>query len=473
MALYAGTPSPEQIDHMRTQVPKQEQGRMSADMLVLSRANKSSRNFNYVVNQLAAGQQPDPDILTQVGYLFRTTAVYGSGKFGMADWHKVKQHYPDFARPFAAEMFTCFMLRHASLELAEYLARVKSPKSAVPLNPEIRRYFGIGNSTGLGMAPFLIKHPKLISRWLWARETALSRIMADRPIAAHRLDLLRKMLGKAHTHFCETTVPDLEQQQKNQRLVSELEQARRWLTQQSGLPDWSALTDWAAQHWHFETQELINSLLLELYPERVDDLDQQLCADEQQQLQPQMSLKHLRQLIENDYAWVLDIDFQDPDADYLFWYRSEEKMEPRLGVKGIDIGAEKQMPLPIARGIRQCYDRLCEELRLNPNTRVAEFLLRAPEVAASLRRVQSMASEHYGEIRANLASRDMAPMNLLRCKLSFFGVSKFDPKSKLWVRNTMFQGAPVVADIGSDFADDWYFPIAPRKLQPRSTDVIS
>ena len=71
-----------------------------------------------------------------------------------------------------------------------------------------------------------------------------------------------------------------------------------------------------------------------------------------------------------------------------------------------------------------------------------------------------MAQECYGEIRANLADIDMLPMDLLRCKLSFFGVSKFDPKSKLWVRNTMFQGAPSVADIGKPFKDDWCFPVA-------------
>jgi hypothetical protein len=49
--------------------------------------------------------------------------------------------------------------------------------------------------------------------------------------------------------------------------------------------------------------------------------------------------------------------------------------------------------------------------------------------------------------------------------LSFFGVSKFDPKSRLWVRNTMFQGAPLVDDIGTDFADDWYFPVMPVPRQ--------
>jgi hypothetical protein len=38
---------------------------------------------------LAKGIQPDQDLLSSVGYLMRTTAVYGSGKFGCADRAKI------------------------------------------------------------------------------------------------------------------------------------------------------------------------------------------------------------------------------------------------------------------------------------------------------------------------------------------------------------------------------------------------
>jgi hypothetical protein len=72
-----------------------------------------------------------------------------------------------------------------------------------------------------------------------------------------------------------------------------------------------------------------------------------------------------------------------------------------------------------------------------------------------------MASTTYGDIRANLVDAECLPLDLLRCKLSFFGVGKFDPKSRLWVRNTMYQGAPLVADIGTEMSDDWCFPLVP------------
>ena len=74
-----------QIDRLSANVPKQEAGRISGRELVLSRANKSVRLFSHVVDSLAAGKQPDIQMIEQVGYLFRTTAVYGAGKFGAAD----------------------------------------------------------------------------------------------------------------------------------------------------------------------------------------------------------------------------------------------------------------------------------------------------------------------------------------------------------------------------------------------------
>jgi hypothetical protein len=102
---------------------------------------------------------------------------------------------------------------------------------------------------------------------------------------------------------------------------------------------------------------------------------------------------------------------------------------------------------------------------------VAEFLLQKPIHLGIVNRIATMAQTQYGEIRANLLHKDVLPMHLLRCKLAFFGVSKFDPKSALWVRNTMFQGAPVVGDLKHEFNDDWYFPVAPiigGKHQPNA-----
>ena len=81
--LFDGVPKKRDIERLKNEVPKQEVGRLSYKELTLSRANKSVRVFNHVVERLSQGKQPD-DLLSSVGYLYRTTAVYGSGKFGLS-----------------------------------------------------------------------------------------------------------------------------------------------------------------------------------------------------------------------------------------------------------------------------------------------------------------------------------------------------------------------------------------------------
>ncbi|HEV8076942.1 MAG TPA: hypothetical protein VGP45_01005, partial [Marinobacter sp.] len=82
----------------------------------------------------------------------------------------------------------------------------------------------------------------------------------------------------------------------------------------------------------------------------------------------------------------------------------------------------------------------------------------------------------YGEIRANLWHRDMKPMHLLRTKLSFFGAGRFDPKSDRWVRITLFQGAPLGAELTDpalslEQLDDWSFPLQPERGPAQQADA--
>ena len=57
------------------------------------------------------------------------------------------------------------------------------------------------------------------------------------------------------------------------------------------------------------------------------------------------------------------------------------------------------------------------------------------------------------------AVSDASFLNAFTVALSFFGASKFDPKSDLWTRVTLFQGAPVLEDVSAMDADDWSFPV--------------
>lgn len=76
-ALFDGVPTRADLDRLQASVLLQEAGRITSSELCLSRANRSVRLFCHVVDRLAAGDQPDPDGVDAVGYLMRTTAVYG------------------------------------------------------------------------------------------------------------------------------------------------------------------------------------------------------------------------------------------------------------------------------------------------------------------------------------------------------------------------------------------------------------
>ena len=108
--LFDGVPTAEDITRLSQNVPKQEAGRISEKELSLSRANRSVRLWEHVVGHLAAGHQPDTEMVTSIGYLMRTTAVYGSGKFGAADRTQIANR-PEFVAPFQVEMMSVYLTR--------------------------------------------------------------------------------------------------------------------------------------------------------------------------------------------------------------------------------------------------------------------------------------------------------------------------------------------------------------------------
>ena len=64
--LHDGVPSDADIIRLKNNVPLQEAGRISTSELTLSRANRSVRLWDYVVNSLASGKQPDLKKLNEV-----------------------------------------------------------------------------------------------------------------------------------------------------------------------------------------------------------------------------------------------------------------------------------------------------------------------------------------------------------------------------------------------------------------------
>lgn len=166
-----------------------------------------------------------------------------------------------------------------------------------------------------------------------------------------------------------------------------------------------------------------------------------------------MSCATLGKLIAKDWDWALATDFDQPQDCAQFWYVSEAKLEPRLGNRHTEDGADLESPLDIARQVKALANDLPAD-----ETPVGRFLVSAPQHRAAARRVQMLATHPYAEIRDNLIAADCLPIDLLRCKLSYFGAAKFDPKSDRWTRITLCQGAPLFDEL--DNADDWWLPVA-------------
>ena len=282
--LHEGPVDDADLDRLESNVPLQETGRCSAQELVLSRANKSVRLFDYVTARLGAGDQPDMSELARIGYLMRTTAVYGNGKFGLGDFANLHKA-PVLNAPFQAELLAVYMIRHFSIALVEHVARMRSPDTAVPLAAAQRRLLGIGNATGLGMAPFLIKHPILIHKWLKARETALARVRSVTHADAARRSRFSDLLDRAIAHVAEWNVEDARQQNRIETLRAELAGLRHEL---DTAPDdvlpaqqpWDHLFRRIEAASSLEAQELAVSLLLETHAELICDLESDMASDE-------------------------------------------------------------------------------------------------------------------------------------------------------------------------------------------------
>jgi len=459
--LFDGVPTKADIERLSQNVPKQEAGRISGREISLSRANRSVRLFNHAVESLAAGRQPDPDQVEAVGYLMRTTAVYGSGKFGAADREAIADR-PELAAPFQAEMLSVYLTRAYTLDLVEHLAQTQAPETAVRFDRAVRWRFGVGNSTGLGLAPFLANHPVLLNNWIAAREEALSRVRSLVHATPSKLEIFRNILQRARVNADEWRSEHPLQVEKLGLLKADLARLQGHVeggALEAEFP-WDGLYLWAEANLSVEGQEQLVSLMLEPYGEIVDEFADGMSADEGAafRIDGSMSLNRLREIIDDIYGWALTIDWASPESVARVWYVSQEKLEPRLGERFEEPIEPYEQPLATGRDAAALRRDLQD---WDGDGAVASFLLRHPEHRHIVRRAQIASRYPYAEIRDNTISTELLPIDLLRCKLAFFGADHFDPRSDRWVRINMFQDAPFPDELSDYDADDWSYPPLP------------
>ena len=457
--LHSGKVSEKNLDRLRKNIPLQEGGRSSADELVMSRANKSVRLFEKVVECLSEGLQPNIREINDVGYLLRTTAVYGNGKFGMSDFVRTKTA-THFSQPFRAEMLAVYIIREFSVDLVEHVAYHKKPSRAVKLNNNIKQHLGIGNSTGLGMAPFIIKHPTLIHRWMSQYQKTINTIKKIRDLDQKKFNQFLKLLQKAKLYLDEVLTFDEYQKNKNYNSSVDLSKMIKYCENISlnteSTNSWKELIEHCENNYNYDTQEIVKVQIIELFPSIADPLANDMSDEENMGINTKQTILSLINLIKNKYDWAINIDFKNKNNSYLFWYISEEKLEPRLGERYNEKGAELEQPLGIGKMVNELYNFTIN----HPNTHklsIAEFLLKFPEFRGIIRRIQTLAHYDYGEIKDNILSKQTLPLNMLRFKLSFFGASRYDPKSDRWLRVSFFAGAPFYKNLSSNNVDSWGF----------------
>ena len=452
--LHVGKLSNKDLNRLKKTIPLQESGRNSPNELILSRANKSVRLFQYVVDCLSNGNQPDIKEINKVGYLLRTTAVYGSGKFGLSDFTNTK-NTTVFNQPFRAEMLSVYLIREFSVELVEHVAKQINPEKAVKLDRKIKQHFGIGNSTGLGMAPFIIKHPKLINKWMIQYTKTLKEI-AQINLDNIVFEKYKKLLNKALNYLEEVNTSDQFQINKNKVTTEDLKKYIFYINDLdlSQKFKWLDILDYCDLNFNNDTQEIARVQLVELYPQVSEELAEDMADEEIMDIDGNQSIGDLNKIINDKYSWIKNIDFNNKDSNYLFWYVSAAKLEPRLGERYNEQGSELEQNLGIAKMVNDLFKKI---KNIDENQLICEFLLTNPEYRGIVKRIQSLKNYPYSEVQDNVLDKKTIPIDMLRFKLSFFGANRYDPKSDRWLRVSFFSGAPYLSDLNNKNVDEWGF----------------
>ena len=446
--LYDGVPSKQDIERLRKEVPKQEVGRLSYKELTLSRANKSLRVFDHVVESLSQGNQPDIDLLSKVGYLYRTTAVYGSGKFGLADRFRIKNREEIYG-PFRLEMMLVYLVRQFTFDQVNHVAKHKNPRKAVSLDLEICRNLGIGNSTGLGMAPFIVNHPTLLNNWIFARETALKNIREIKDVRMEDKELFKVCLKKSIKNITSWNTDSEFQQRKIKSLLNDINKFIKFI--ENGFDfskkfPFNSIYLWTEENLGEECIEYIVSMMMEPFDDIVNPLINQMSSEEEKyfNIPTNRTVKELREILEKKYSEILKIDFSKKENNQNFWFISKNKEEPRLADRFEEKGSDLEQPLAIARDIKKLHEVL--SVSKNSST-IDKFLAKNSGLRHVVRRAFIVEKFPYSEIQDNTIGHSIIPIDMLRLKLSFFGALKFDPRSDKWLRICMFQGAPLPEEL--------------------------
>lgn len=460
----------ERLARIRPELPNKDlslptrylMGRADPWTIGFTRGMRSGRAFDHVVERLAAGRQPDLHLLAETGYIIRNRGFFGNGRHGTSLYEGWPPTHPLYVTHHA-QALALFVWRQYGLDLAHHLARARNPRAA-ELDPQIARFLGVGNQSGMGLIRFMMHHPRLTHTLSYLREVAIARVRLERPAPsgpeARRLlelhDRAIAFLKDSHGRLDPDFTPPA-------TIASELGQTRALVAELIGHGTidgrvaehpWAALCCWA-ERLDVETQEFLHALLIELYPDLAHSLAMRMNVDESTDVVPQMRLGDLRDLLRHNYAWAFDVDTRARGAYHYYYYLSELNREPRFGPRAAEHGANHPEYLDIPGDIQRLDADLVGQ---SPATTVAAFLARHPSHRFWVERVQSLADCPYAELRANIFAASFKPILLVRFLKSWFGVERSEVFGVRWIRGTLLQGAPTADDVERGVEAEWSSP---------------
>jgi hypothetical protein len=470
-ALIEGELTPEREEQLRLNVPVQERGRVDPDTIILTRANRSARFFDYVSDCLSRGTQPEVQTIGPSPYLIRSTAFYGNGKFGLKEFSAIPTDHP-LGVPYRSQMLAAWLLRELSMDMVEHVARAKAAAAGTTparLDAEWGRYLGLGNATGLGMVPFVVNHPGYLDAWCRLREIPLAKGLG-RHYGPRHPDLTRVsgLLADADRHLAEKngldTAPFLPAETIRQQLHRLQEHLDRYIQSEATcVPILQDLHELAAA-LSPEARGIFASIVIELQSDFDDTAEDLLRVDPEKPFDAAMHCWELREILETNYAWIQNFDFTNPDREHFFWFSSAANEEPRRAPRA---GQPSDTPEHSTDVARRIYALAKDLHRFPARSQLAEFLLTHPEHRFAAARVQQTQPYRYGELQDNLIDAEFLPLSTQRFQLATYGMNNFSPQSTDWLRVTLFSGAPRAADINQGLTQDgWLFPTAPSRAEP-------
>ncbi|MDN5788204.1 hypothetical protein [Pseudorhodobacter sp.] len=463
--LNEGPATEADITHAREQLPLLYRGRATPNALIWCRSNRSMRVFDATLNALAEGHQPSIEDINSVCYLMRNTGLDGNGTFGTRPFPSLGASHV-MGGMLEAQLLVAYLMREFSCDLVEHLARHKSDK-AVPLDPALRRFIGVGNGSALGLIFFVQKHPRLIDSWLTARETAIAEALAmELGLGDPRFDILITLIRRAAVF----------REQDRMRYETFTSSTQIALDLRSLLPLLAELRDKGTLRGHVtrfeldalardaeaslapESYETLLSMMIELVPDRTDALLTGIGGADEFTVDPVMTAGELAAVIDTEYDWALTTDMTAASARDYVWYKSETAEEPRRGLRE-EAPDARDLGLDLPGDIQ----RLRADLAAAPADQpMALFLLSHPAHRQMVGRVQGLRRRYFHSPHANINATDFVPIDLVRLmNVALHGIDKTRDFLQRNLRGVLYHGAPTRDDIRAGHGAGWFYPEEP------------